>query len=424
MERKLDADLADVEKAVRLFLNSQFSDAEAHLKTRYAVSLYHAHGFGLISMMRAVLTFEPQDIESARDSLKRTVDMCKVLRKEQTLVAGIFQSITGGNGVGNMNRLQKHAELIHAESLLFRAMLSLVGDNANLIGLVQQGLTIRAAYSIYKTMYQHFDKVYQEHGVPGLTKEGIDRHLISGVVCGMGCFSLMLSLLPSKILRIFELVGFSGDRDSGLRFLEHGGGWDRLGGGIRKFMCDLMLSIHHVVISTLLQLHDMDIGFADEILRRQLDQSPNSVIFLGLSARLKQTKLEPQKALAEYERVIAECHEWRHLSHGTLWDMGICYGSTLNWPKVYECFETLERESRWSKAVYLYMMAAALDAQGDQPQRVIDLMNEVPGATKKVAGKSVPIEKLIARKARKFRDQGCRLMLPALEILYFFNVFE
>lgn len=39
----------------------------------------------------------------------------------------------------------------------------------------------------------------------------------------------------------------------------------------------------------------------------------------------------------------------------------------------------------------------------------------------KVAGKSIPQEKYVCRKARKFFLQGNRLLLPALEFQYFFN---
>lgn len=41
----------------------------------------------------------------------------------------------------------------------------------------------------------------------------------------IGCFNLILSLMPSKILKIFELIGFSGDRDFAIERLETCGRW-------------------------------------------------------------------------------------------------------------------------------------------------------------------------------------------------------
>lgn len=45
-------------------------------------------------------------------------------------------------------------------------------------------------------------------------------------------------------------------------------------------------------------------------------------------------------------------------------------------------------------------------------------MTEVPKLRQRIAGKSIPLEKFVARKARKCEAQGGRLLLPALEIAY------
>lgn len=48
-------------------------------------------------------------------------------------------------------------------------------------------------------------------------------------------------------------------------------------------------------------------------------------------------------------------------------------------------------------------------------------MDQIPSLTKKIAGKSLPIEKLCSRKARKFHSQNHRLFLPAMELAYVFG---
>lgn len=45
-------------------------------------------------------------------------------------------------------------------------------------------------------------------------------------------------------------------------------------------------------------------------------------------------------------------------------------------------------------------------------------MKEVPKLRQRIAGKSIPLEKFVARKARKCEAQGGRLVLPALELTY------
>ena len=48
-------------------------------------------------------------------------------------------------------------------------------------------------------------------------------------------------------------------------------------------------------------------------------------------------------------------------------------------------------------------------------------MAEVPKLRQRIAGKSIPLEKFVSRKARKCETQGGRLLLPALELAYIFH---
>ncbi|RKO86982.1 hypothetical protein BDK51DRAFT_11597, partial [Blyttiomyces helicus] len=56
--------------------------------------------------------------------------------------------------------------------------------------------------------------------------------------------------------------------------------------------------------------------------------------------------------------------------------------------------------------------------------KVGEMLKEVPKLTQKIAGKSIPLEKFVSRKARKFHLQDRRLFFPWLEILYIFNGFD
>ncbi|KAG6899072.1 hypothetical protein C0995_007246, partial [Termitomyces sp. Mi166 len=94
----------------------------------------------------------------------------------------------------------------------------------------------------------------------------------------------------------------------------------------------------------------------------------------------------------------------------------------------------------WSKSIYSYGLAACLledwdtdiDADTDttkpktktkeeRKKEAERLMKRVPDVRQKIAGKSIPLEKFVARKSRKFNTQSSRLLLPALEIAYIFS---
>lgn len=50
-----------------------------------------------------------------------------------------------------------------------------------------------------------------------------------------------------------------------------------------------------------------------------------------------------------------------------------------------------------------------------------DIMKRVPDLMQRIAGKSIPLEKFVARRARKFVSQGNRLALPGVELAYVLN---
>ena len=51
-------------------------------------------------------------------------------------------------------------------------------------------------------------------------------------------------------------------------------------------------------------------------------------------------------------------------------------------------------------------------------------IRSLPGWKQRIAGKSLPMERFAVRKAERFLDQGNRLMLPSLELIYVWNGFR
>jgi len=88
--------------------------------------------------------------------------------------------------------------------------------------------------------------------------------------------------------------------------------------------------------------------------------------------------------------------------------------------------QKLYEQSKWSKSFYAYQQAAFLLETGDQKykEQIKTLMETVPKNKQKIAGKSIPIEKLVIRKVRQYFDQGESLFLPGFEITYLWGYFR
>ncbi|KAG2180137.1 hypothetical protein INT43_003925 [Umbelopsis isabellina] len=448
----LTQEMAGVRRALDLFLNSRIREAEEMIIPNKDSSMYWSLGFAFISFLKAMMTFQTNDVETALDALKHTIQISGQSRKKDTGFMDSFTSwMKGGNGLAslkNMTKLQRHAELVYAESYLLKAMLSIVHDESYL-GFLREGLNIRNSYNIYRSL-QKFVEFIEEEVSAGrdVSAYEIDDHFTSGVALGVGCFNLMLSLLPSNILKVVEFIGFSSDRAYGLRQLESIGGWgpyhddtsmplpEKQGAdeGLRRQFCDMALIMYHVVIARAMPTVDTDISFAEDILTYNLEIYPDGVMFLFFNGKLKSSEGMIDQAIEQYHKAIDIQKEWKQLHHICYWELGMCYMMQCKWKSANECFTILYKESNWSKAVYTYMAAVSLycsmdDINDEEDKKeamdqVIELMQLVPKKTQKIAGRSIPVEKYVARKARKFLLQQNYLLLPDLEILSFNNVYE
>ena len=178
------------------------------------------------------------DIELAMEALKNLTDMASAHRKEHGFL-NYFATMVSSTSVDDhiksipfilfmmidlqgMSPVQKHAELVFAEGYLFKAMLSLITDK-NLMAFVREGMHIREAYNTINQLFKfirHLIKDCPEEEIDILLDEnGVDYHFLSGVLNGMGIFNMIFSMLPSRLLSVFEIIGFSGDRDFALTCL-------------------------------------------------------------------------------------------------------------------------------------------------------------------------------------------------------------
>ncbi|RKP37611.1 hypothetical protein BJ085DRAFT_23068, partial [Dimargaris cristalligena] len=443
-EVKLDTDIREVNLALEMFLNSRLQEAEDLAGQLKAHSLYGALGYSLIRFLKATMTFEDDNIRAAIDALSLTFDLAGKARKDfrssssvMDTLGGFLGKNSGWQAMKSMNRCQLHAELIHAEATLLRAVLNIYSEDG-LLSFLKEGLHVRSSYLTYRDFGKFLDWADRPENA-AVHAKSIDQHLVSGVALGLSIFNLILSLLPSKYLRIVEIFGFTGDRDRALAMLE-----DTLAIpdiyacplGLRRVFCDLVILFYHTVFASAFPVKGVNIGLSQRIMRYHLERHPNSVLFMYFASRTHQILAEIPAAIVEYEYTITIQKEWVQLQHLCYWELVINHFALLQFnPQATRYLTMLLKESRWSKAVYTYVLAASYYNQSSvsrdpsqptavSPKMIRETMHEVSQATQKIGGKSIPIEKFVARKARKFFMQNQKLLLPAFEMMIIWSVFN
>uniref|UniRef100_A0A8C1YB96 Tetratricopeptide repeat protein 39A n=1 Tax=Cyprinus carpio TaxID=7962 RepID=A0A8C1YB96_CYPCA len=364
----LQACLDECMEALDLFLNNHFSESLDKLRPRAKESMYHALIYATVLEMQAMMTFQQDDI------------VAKTLRS--------FQS----------RREQLHAEVCYAECLLHRAALTFLQDE-NMVSFIKGGIKVRNSYLIYKELHAFVQSDTTFRG-PN------HKHLEGGVSFGIGAFNLTLSLFPARILKLLEFAGFSGDKEFGISQLFTGATSHTL----RSMLCALLLLCFYTFLSFILGTGEGEVEEAEQL--------------------LKPFRLRYPRVLALFEDGCKAQQAWKQFHHMCYWELMWCFTFKRHWKMAYFYADLLSQESRWSKAMYVYMKAAYLSMLSETESRPfgdneVDLFRQVRTYKQKIAGKSPPTEKFAIRKARRYRASNpIRLPVPVLEIMYMWNGFS
>ncbi|KAI9269105.1 hypothetical protein BDA99DRAFT_503588 [Phascolomyces articulosus] len=431
-EKKMFEAMLSARKALDLFLDSRIQESEAILEPQLCkTSMYYALAKSVLLTLKSMMTFEQEDFRIAIEALKHTVQLSSnMIRKAHGALWFLEGWVKTGLSVDRLQKMRplyRHAELVHAEAYLLKAMICIIHDES-LVSFLREGLHVRQSYMAY-TVLEKFVET---------TNEPLDDHFTSGVKFGMGCFNLMLSMLPKTAMKLVQFIGFNGQRLHGLDLLKSSGGWDeylktgvmvkRQGPkeGLRRQFCDMALICDHIVLSKLIPMSHVDEELGRTILRYNLDLYPNGVFFLYFHGRQLFSERKLDQANAEYIRAIETQKEWVQLQHICYWERGLIAVLQRDWKTAADIYEILYKESNWSKSVYAYFKGMTMFMLAQQEQdpkkkkslmtQTVYVMKKVSNLRQKIAGKSIPLEKFVARKARKFLEQDNMLMFPDLEI--------
>ncbi|XP_048848293.1 tetratricopeptide repeat protein 39A [Brienomyrus brachyistius] len=401
--------LSECMEAVDLFLNNRFTESLDKLRPHMQDSMYHAVMYATMLEMQAMMTFQHDDIVRAGNTMKSAQEVCQRFRKKSS-------SIVSKSGEG-LTEEQLHAELCYAECLLQRAALTFLQDE-NMVSFIKGGVKVRSSYLIYKDLHTFLQSHQYHKGLNHFQLEG-------GVSFGIGAFNLTLSLFPARILRLLEFAGLSGDKEYGLSQL-HSGATSL---NLRSMLCALLLLCYYTFLSFILGTGEGDVDNAEKLLKPFRIRYPRGAIFLFFAGRTEEIRGNIDEAVALFEDGCRAQQAWKQFHHMCYWELMWCFTYKRVWKMAYFYADLLSQESRWSKAMYVYMKAACLSMLPEDEVRPfgeneVELFRQVPTFKQKIAGKSPPTEKFAIRKARRYKTScPTRLPVPVLEMMYMWNGF-
>uniref|UniRef100_A0A8C4H5J7 Zgc:158403 n=1 Tax=Dicentrarchus labrax TaxID=13489 RepID=A0A8C4H5J7_DICLA len=396
-------------EALDLFLNNHFSESLERLRPRVNESMYHALIYATVLEMQAMMTFQHDDISNAGNTMKSAQEVCQS--------QGITMSFSSINHIlySLFPFINLHAEVCYAECQLQRAALTFLQDE-NMVSFIKGGIKVRNSYLIYKDLHS----LIKSHNC---LKGPSHVHLEGGVSFGIGAFNLTLSLFPPRILKVLEFAGFSGDKEYGLSLLRDGA----TGMNLRSMLCALLLLCYYTFLTFILGTTEHQ----RPMLIFNTHQTSNAASLFHVLINVECHVMSPcYQAVALFEDGCKAQQAWKQFHHMCYWELMWCFTYKRAWKLAYFYADLLSQESRWSKAMYVYMKAAYLSMLPKEEARPfgedeVELFRKVPTFKQKIAGKSPPTEKFAIRKARRYKATcPIRLPVPVLEMMYMWNGFS
>uniref|UniRef100_A0A663E646 Tetratricopeptide repeat domain 39A n=1 Tax=Aquila chrysaetos chrysaetos TaxID=223781 RepID=A0A663E646_AQUCH len=363
-------------------------------------SMYHALTYATILEMQAMMTFDPQDILNAGNTMKEA--QCFLIT---FCLIDLFSSPL------HVTLEEIHAEICYAECLLQRAALT----------FLQVWISVWLFVGGEKyTTYRELDSLIQS---PHYVKGENHLHFEGGVKLGVGAFNLTLSMFPARILRLLEFVGFSGNKEHGLLQLQEGAS----SYSFRSVLCTMLLLCYHTFMTFVLGTGKGNVEEAERLLKPYLARYPKGAIFLFFAGRIETLKGNIDAAVDRYEECCEAQQYWKQFHHMCYWELMWCFTYKRQWKMAFFYADLLSKENTWSKATYIYMKAAYLSMFGPDDcspfgDSEVELFRIVPSLKLKIAGKSLPTEKFAIRKARRYLSSNpIPLPVPPLEMMYIWN---
>ncbi|XP_054165702.1 tetratricopeptide repeat protein 39A-like isoform X2 [Oppia nitens] len=403
---------------IELCIKNQFNKAIDICDKWCQTSLYHSHGKSLLMFMKAVLTLETPEIAQALDANNETNNMCQKYRRSVSLANSVSKYLWKHN-YNAYSEEEIHAELIHAENLLLISMLTFFSDQ-NIMSLIKGAFRLRACHSSYKFCLDISENRTE------WKSERSKVHFRSGVMLGNGAINLVFSHLPKRVLKLLEIIGFSGDRRVGLDLLNR---CATDSAGLRYFPAQLVIAGYECYINQMFGVSKSNLEVVEQFVDKGLANCDTSSWFLWFRARILQLRGDIDGAVDHYNSCIEAQDDIKQMHNICFWELLWCHAVKFQWDQAANYAQILKEQCNWSAATFTYQKATFLymkmldENKPELHSQVSELFREVPKLKVRIAGKTIPPEKFVCVNAVKYFDQKESLILPAFELMYIWNVF-
>ncbi|XP_078494520.1 tetratricopeptide repeat protein 39C [Ciona intestinalis] len=463
-------------EGIALMLNNGFKESEALFAKFKDSSPLMSAGSSFVCFMQGLMSFEDDKLEEAVTALKSTQKLCNNAEEDllDVLKNKFRKKAPKKKPLSIESVLQRR--IIVGDCYLYIALIYFIKQD--LTGYIKGGWMLRKAWKVYERCHKQIVELLKQHKVElsttadvgfvngngeagdsippelphsestsslssnedDIMKEELELPAASsfpsngtdqkstllrlyGAVCfGYGAFNLCVSLIPQNLLRIVNMMGFSGDGVAGMRALQVACDSEDM----KAPLAMLCLLWYHTVVRPFFSVDgdvaDAGLPEAERLLEINQEKYPTSSLVLFFQGRVRRCKRDVNGALESLQSSYDQAQEQRELQLLCSYEIGWCCIMQLNWERALENIVRLKLESKWSVCYYAYLTALLEGVRGDL-KKCQEMMIEVPKLMKR---KNNQLEMFVVRKAKVFQkipptDEHLKLLI--FEIIYLWKAF-
>ncbi|CAM6096667.1 unnamed protein product [Calypogeia fissa] len=424
----------EAETALKLFLQGRFDEAETYVqenaqrreKVTGAIPIF-THCHAVILFAKAGITGTGEDRKQASDRLSEASAMAREHAPSQgwakSIAAwGMSYFSSPSPRADNISEEELTCRIIEAEATYLLALLCFFEES--MASFFRAALLIRKAIQGYK----HCHTILQRQCHASRSK-----HDVGAVQLGFGGFSLAISMLPPKLLRLLSVLGFPSNRDAGL----HAVNQSLIGGGLRSSVAGVLLLSYHVILPAFFSIpqeREQHVLSAERVLTMLQTLFPDSFFLSFYRGRLQRLKGDLEGAIEWFTKLdeglrLEPNSKFFKVRHAWVYELGLSHMMQLQWEAAEKYWAELEKDSVWSTAFFAYIHGASLCMHGET-EAAAENFAKVKGLIRgTISGRVLAEEQYASRKVKDHSldtEEGTKSIqgrLSGIEFLYLWNSF-
>ncbi|RKP14451.1 hypothetical protein BJ684DRAFT_15224 [Piptocephalis cylindrospora] len=423
----------EIRQGVEHFFNGDFSKAEATFLRRYDSDSLSGLALGAMTFMKAGMTLDEEDIVLATKRLHQAARVAEeqnnltrpslgVLGSVGKMLTGLFGGGSGGKGKGgeiagedvishpDWYNSELRNNVIRAESYLLVALLQFLQES--LMSYVKAGLNLRRGYSQYDSVWKIVQGLKDPVGQ-------VDRNTLCGIYFGIGSCNLILSILPSKILKLIAILGISGEKERGFTLLDKAVRLE----GLRSPLALVLLFVYYIMLTSFCPeiLAPKNLPRIQSLLKETKERYPEGVIFAYFHGRQDRQERRLDAAIQAFTSIMTRRDEkvdktagsesdlslacWKAIGHMCEYDLALTYMYALKFREAAQTFRQISESGYWSPGTLRYLEAVCWDAAGDW-EKAQKAYEEAPQlVTRTFGGRVISSERYILNRCELYRRQ-------------------